>query len=48
MGELTDDEKSPSQPKGSGGMLPQESCGPLHLPRSILVHSESALAHKNL
>ena len=33
---------------GSRGMLFQEYFGLLHLPRSILVHSESILAHKYL
>ena len=33
---------------GSGGMLPQENFGHLHLPRCILVHSDSILAHKYL
>ena len=30
--------------KGSKGMLPQENFGLLHLPISILVHSDSILA----
>ena len=30
---------------GSGGMTPQEYFGLLHLPRSILVHSDSILTH---
>ena len=33
---------------GSGDMLPHEKFGLLHLPRSILVHSDSILTHKNL
>ena len=32
----------------SGGMLLQEHFGLLHLPRSILVHSDSILDHKYL
>ena len=47
-GVLTDDGRSPSQPRGVRGHAPPGNfcIFLLHLPRSILVHSDSILAHK--
>ena len=47
-GRLTDDGQSPSQYRGLWGRAPPGKFWTLHLPRSILVHSDSILAQKYL